>query len=72
MLTVMVPTFLGGAMTLNINQQDARMSSGQLRLQRSVEMAPGGDVKSARISMSLKTLVTKKGQLSESISSSSC
>jgi hypothetical protein len=32
-------------------------------------MVPGGDVKSSRSSVPLKTLVTKKGQLSESLSS---
>ncbi|KAJ9413772.1 hypothetical protein QL093DRAFT_2495902 [Fusarium oxysporum] len=36
------------------------------------EMVPGGDVKSSRSSVPLKTLVTKKGQLSESLSSGSC
>ncbi|KAM5529589.1 hypothetical protein FOXYSP1_17433 [Fusarium oxysporum f. sp. phaseoli] len=35
-------------------------------------MVPGGDVKSSRSSVPLKTLATKKGQLSESLSSSSC
>ncbi|TXB97591.1 hypothetical protein FocTR4_00012209 [Fusarium oxysporum f. sp. cubense] len=36
------------------------------------EMVPGGDVKSSRSSVPLKTLVMKKGQLSESLSSGSC
>ncbi|KAJ9413730.1 hypothetical protein QL093DRAFT_2488612 [Fusarium oxysporum] len=35
-------------------------------------VAPEGGVKSSRSSMSLQTLVAKKGQLSESLSSGSC
>jgi hypothetical protein len=36
------------------------------------ENAPEGDIKSSRSSVSLGTRVTKKGQLSESLSSGSC
>ncbi|KAI3571597.1 hypothetical protein IWW34DRAFT_838596 [Fusarium oxysporum f. sp. albedinis] len=39
---------------------------------RGKKKPPEGDVKSSRSSMSLQTLVAKKGQLSESLSSGSC
>ncbi|KAJ0138214.1 hypothetical protein HZ326_18844 [Fusarium oxysporum f. sp. albedinis] len=77
-----------GAMTLNVKQQDAANvvwaaeaaevgvtgSRGAQRpeCRRLAKPKCRGDVKSSRSSVPLKTLVTKKGQLSESLSSSSC
>jgi hypothetical protein len=52
--------------------RDAEMSRWKEVADNTYEMAPGDDAKSSRSSVSLKILVTKKGQLSESHSSSSC
>jgi hypothetical protein len=51
---------------------EAEMSRYEKARNATYEIAPGGDVKSSRSSVSLKTLITKNGQLSESLSSSDC
>lgn len=52
--------------------REAEMSRWEEVADKTNEIVPGGDVKSSRSSVSLKTHVTKKGQLSESLSSGSC
>ncbi|KAM5520424.1 hypothetical protein FOXYSP1_14314 [Fusarium oxysporum f. sp. phaseoli] len=67
-------------MTLNVKQQDAAnvvwaaeaAEVGVTGSRGAQRPECRGDVKSSRSSVPLKTFVTKKGQLSESLSSSSC
>ncbi|EXM12377.1 hypothetical protein FOTG_19122 [Fusarium oxysporum f. sp. vasinfectum 25433] len=61
-----------GGETGMLKAREAEMSRYEEARNASYEIAPEGDVKSLRSSVSLQTLVTKKGQLSESLSSGSC